>query len=78
MEVKEAIKSLGFIVEAGFGKMYKNEAESIIELLERGEVSRQIIEKMRNDKYDVWVSLPGGFTNLPDFILDIEREVTGK
>ena len=53
MEVKEAIKSLGFIVEAGFGKMYKNEAESIIELLERGEVSRQIIEKMKRDKYDV-------------------------
>ena len=52
--------------------------KSIVELLLEGEVYRQMIAKMKNEKYDVWVSLPGGFTNLPDFVRDIEREVTGE
>ena len=52
--------------------------DSIIELLQQGEVSRQMIEKMRKEKYDVWVSLPGSFISLADFISDIEEEVTGK
>ena len=52
--------------------------KSVVELLLEGEVYRQMIAKMKNEKYDVWVSLPGYFTNLPDFVLDIEREVRGK
>ena len=47
----------------------------IIELLKRGEINQKIIDKMRKEKFDVWVSLPGSFTNLPDFVNDIEEEV---
>ena len=47
MEIKEAIKSLGFIVEAGFGKMYKNEAESIIKLLKRGKAYEAMWGKLK-------------------------------
>ena len=49
--------------------------EPIIELLQRGEVCEKMIDKMRKEKFDVWVSLPGSFTNLADFVDDIEKEV---
>jgi len=58
----------------------KGHFERIISLLEQGEENKkykQIVEKMKN-KYDVWVSLPGYFTNLTDYINDIEREVRGE
>lgn len=50
----------------------------VISLLKRGEKSRQIIEIMRKEKYDVWVSIPGSFISLADFILDIEEEMNKK
>ena len=30
---------------------------------------------MKNEKYDVWISLPGSFTNIPKFTRDIEKEI---
>ncbi len=47
----------------------------IIGLLKRGEIDRKVIDKMKNEKYDVWISLPGSFTNIPKFVRDIEKEV---
>ena len=49
--------------------------KSYVALLKRGEIDRKIIEKMKNEKYDVWISLPGSFINLPDFVRDVEKEV---
>ena len=88
MEFKEAINFLNsdnnkyqgedLIKLPDYQKKYNEKIKDMIGLLQEGEVYRQMIEKMKKDKYDVWVSLPGGFTNLPDFIRDIEKEVTVK
>ena len=47
----------------------------IKKLLQCGEINQKIIDKMRKEKFDVWISLLGSFTNLPDFVSDIEEEV---
>jgi len=84
MEVKEIIMFLENTRYIGRDNMseykvkYNQWIGKTIDLLLQGEVYRQMIEKMKKNKYDVWVSLPGSFTNLPDFVRDIEREVTGE
>lgn len=81
MNIKEAIKYLDELQDENFElqEEYNNKRIlEIIDLLKEGEVYRQMIAKMKNEKYDVWVSLPGSFTNLPDFVRDVEKEVTEK
>ena len=85
MDIKGAIEFCQKYVDdlnAGYSCSLKwaniSDFREVIELLLEGEVYRQMIAKMKNEKYDVWVSLPGSFTNLPDFVRDIEKEVTGK
>jgi len=80
MEAKEAIEFLKLYKYKHIGEPCQEEEgiDDIIDLLLQGEVYRQMIEKMKKDKYDVWVSLPGSFTNLPDFVRDVEKEVTGE
>ena len=86
MNTKEAIKFLKYEIKLFPHKaetlpasleIYKiaERIEEIIELLQRGEIDRKIIEKMKNEKYDVWISLPGSFTNIPKFVRDVEKEV---
>ena len=53
----------------------RNKLLEVITLLQRGEINRKIIEKIKNEKYDVWISLPGSFTNMPKFVRDVEKEV---
>ena len=50
-------------------------AKEVVFLLKRGEIDRKIIDKMKNEKYDVWISLPRRFTNIPKFVRDVEKEV---
>jgi len=81
MNTKEAIKYLDELQDENFElqEEYNNKRIlEVIDLLKEGEVYRQMIAKMKNEKYDVWISLPGSFTNLPDFVRDVEREVTGE
>lgn len=87
MNTKEAIEFIngltGFFnypVSADFAeekqaKVNNQKRDNVIDLLKRGEIDRKIIEKMKNDKYDVWISLPGSFTNIPKFVRDVEKEV---
>ena len=62
--------------------------DDIIFLLQQGEALkienkelkayRQIVEDMKNEQYDVWVSLPGYFTILPEFVKKLEQKYFGK
>lgn len=54
---------------------YSRIMHECIKAIERGEIDRKIIDKMKNEKYDVWISLPGSFTNIPKFVRDVEKEV---
>lgn len=76
-ELELAIKYLNQMKHDQFTEFgYINQAiPLIIELLQRGEIDRKIIEKMKNDKYDVWISLPGYFTNMPKFVRDVEKDI---
>jgi len=63
-EYKKAIKHLKSIKNCNY----------IITLLKRGEAMEKIMEYMKNEQYDVWVSLPGYFTNLKEFIRPLEQK----
>ena len=55
------------------------ERNEVIEILEQGKVYRQMIDKMRWNKYGAYVSLPNNnFEDLSGFVIDVEKEVTGE
>jgi len=55
------------------------ERNEIIEILQQGEIYRQMIQKMRWNKYGAYVSLPDkSFEDLSGFVIDVEKEITGE
>ena len=87
METKEAIEKVKGKYEGwmGWADSQKEvdslikERNEVIEILEQGKVYRQMIDKMRWNKYGAYVSLPNNnFEDLSGFVIDVEKEVTGE
>jgi len=76
MKTQEAIELLNNHWNLENYQFMKHEVDGIIELLEQGEVRKQIIDKAKKNNYAYVSSINGSSISLTKFLEKIEEKIT--